>query len=215
LADIIQNSSVERASITDTPHKLRRQKYVMARTTVGGQFCRQLRYLRDKIDEMSPHYIRCLKPNDELIPDHFDQAAVAERLRCGGILEAVRVAPAGFSNHYPHSDFLRCYRCLGWDELKPKQVAGGFTSTPQPTKKKWEPPVVSAAFRSHNSYSQPNSSASDAKSDATTLCKELIKILYRNKYSMKESKRKGARDPSTKSPAKSDFFANFVLEESR
>ena len=157
LADIIENSHTIPPSGpgVDTPYKLRRQdSSVVSRATVGGQFRRQLKHLRGKIDKMSPHYIRCLKPNDHLIPDHFDQAAVAEQLRCGGILEAVRVARAGFSNHYPHDDFLRRYRCLGWEELKPKQ--NGFT-------------VGSGALVC----------SSGTQADVTPMCKELIKVLCR------------------------------------
>mmetsp|Transcript_87150 Transcript_87150/g.130738 ORF Transcript_87150/g.130738 Transcript_87150/m.130738 type:complete len:1202 (-) Transcript_87150:185-3790(-) len=181
LADIIENASVERAaSALDTPHKVRRQESAMGRTTVGGQFRKQLRHLRDKIDRMSPHYIRCLKPNDELVPDHFDRAAVAEQLRCGGILEAVRVARAGFSNHYPHSEFVRRYRCLGWRELGLKETGatfngGGFGSVPQSNRKG---PRPVGAFRSHNTYTQ-NSAPGSRTSESETNSKELVKILYR------------------------------------
>lgn len=104
---------------TSTPSKMRlhRVDSSVGRPTVGGQFRRQLKVLRSKIDLTSPHYIRCLKPNDHLVPDHFDTAVVAEQLRCGGILEAVRVARAGFTQHYPHADFIRRYRTLAWREL--------------------------------------------------------------------------------------------------
>jgi myosin-5 len=181
LADIIENTSVERAaSAMDTPHKARRQESAMGRTTVGGQFRRQLRHLRDKIDKMSPNYIRCLKPNDELVPDHFDRAPVAEQLRCGGILEAVRVARAGFSNHYPHSEFVRRYRCLGWRELTIKETGatyngGGFGGVPQSKRKGPRPP---GAFGSHNSRTQ-NTAPGSRSSDSETNSKELVKILYR------------------------------------
>ncbi|EEC43809.1 predicted protein, partial [Phaeodactylum tricornutum CCAP 1055/1] len=94
-----------------------RSDSTVGRPTVAGQFQRQLKKLRSKIDQTSPHYIRCLKPNDCLLPDKFDVAVVAEQLRCGGILEAVRVARAGFTQHYPHSDFYRRYRVLAWREM--------------------------------------------------------------------------------------------------
>lgn len=172
LADIIEMSSIERSSAkSDTPNKLfRRQDSALARTTVGGQFRKQLKHLREKIDEMSPHYIRCLKPNDELVPDQFNRAAVAEQLSCGGILEAVRVARAGFSNHYPHADFLRRYRCLGQKELE--------TSTHQQAQ--WEASASNAAFRGHNNFrlsSGSNSSVTLLASDAKANCRELIKVL--------------------------------------
>ena len=91
-------------------------------TTVGGHFKHQLKDLRLKIEKTSPYYIRCLKPNDILIPNRFEIPIVAEQLRCGGVLEAVRVARAGFPQHYPHADFVRRYRPLVWREWKNKVV---------------------------------------------------------------------------------------------
>lgn len=178
LAEIIENTAIEaRTSAAATPFKLQRQESAMGRATVGGQFRRQLRHLREKIDQMSPHYVRCLKPNDELVPDQFDRAAVAEQLRCGGILEAVRVARAGFSNHYPHEDFVRRYRCLGGQELNSQPTGntynGGY-STPQP--KKWHP----------NSYMQQSNPATESNSNPSALCKDLIKAIVRKLQEAKD-----------------------------
>mmetsp|Transcript_9197 Transcript_9197/g.21938 ORF Transcript_9197/g.21938 Transcript_9197/m.21938 type:complete len:1098 (-) Transcript_9197:147-3440(-) len=114
LADIVQFTRTQRTSVK--PNALIRRQD--AKETVGGEFRRQLRDLRGKIDHMTPHYVRCLKPNDELVQNDFDRAAIAEQLRCGGILEAVRVARAGFSNHYSHSNFVRRYRFLVWKEMR-------------------------------------------------------------------------------------------------
>jgi myosin-5 len=177
LADILETSAIERTSATDTPYKMRRADSAIGRSTVGGQFRRQLRHLRAKIDQMSPHYVRCLKPNDELIPDHFDRAAVAEQLRCGGILEAVRVARAGFSNHYPHEDFLRRYRCLGWKELGPLQSG------------------------SNNSYMQSNKSLLNTNCVATSLCKDLIKLLYRKLQLEKDDNSENENSANNNTPS--------------
>ena len=127
LASMMENLATERSNSV--------MKSSRSMTTVGGQFRRQLKRLREKIDVMSPHYVRCLKPNDQLIPDHFHRAAVAEQLSCGGILEAVRVARAGYSNHYSHDDFVRRYRCLGWDALKTPRRKESSMGSPQPKKK--------------------------------------------------------------------------------
>ncbi|KAL3925748.1 MAG: hypothetical protein SGILL_000198 [Bacillariaceae sp.] len=116
LSHIIENNNAESSGANgNTPHKLRRQGSTFGSATVGGQFRRQLKRLREKIDCMSPHYVRCLKPNDELVPNNFNRAAVAEQLRCGGILEAVQLNP------------------------QPPNTKNG---TPQP-KKKWGPGAVS------------------------------------------------------------------------
>jgi myosin-5 len=121
------------------------------KATVGGQFRRQLRDLRTKIDKTSPHYVRCLKPNDHLVADEFDAVVVAEQLRCGGILEAVRVSRAGFPQHYPHAEFFKRYRCVATKDLKKSGIIESSIS-PRPTwaaptpQKKWQPPR-GGAFR--------------------------------------------------------------------
>ena len=85
----------------------------VATKSVGSQFSSQLRSLRARIDETVPHYIRCLKPNDDLAPDYFEPKNIVEQLRCGGVLEAVRVSRAGYPTRYPHDVFLARYYILG------------------------------------------------------------------------------------------------------
>ncbi|KAL7521135.1 hypothetical protein ACHAWX_005834, partial [Stephanocyclus meneghinianus] len=85
----------------------------VATKSVGAQFSAQLRELRSRIDTTVPHYIRCLKPNDELVPDCFDPKMIVDQLRCGGVLEAVRVSRAGYPTRYPHEVFKARYYILG------------------------------------------------------------------------------------------------------
>ena len=85
----------------------------VATKSVGAQFSAQLTQLRSRIDATVPHYIRCLKPNDELVPDSFDPRMIVDQLRCGGVLEAVRVSRAGYPTRYPHDVFRARYYILG------------------------------------------------------------------------------------------------------
>jgi len=85
----------------------------VATKSVSSQFSVQLKTLRSRIDLTVPHYVRCLKPNDELAPDYFEPKNVVEQLRCGGVLEAVRVSRAGYPTRYPHEVFLARYYILG------------------------------------------------------------------------------------------------------
>ena len=85
----------------------------VATKSVGAQFSEQLAQLRSRIDATVPHYIRCLKPNDELKPDTFDPRMIVDQLRCGGVLEAVRVSRAGYPTRYPHELFRNRYYVLG------------------------------------------------------------------------------------------------------
>jgi myosin-5 len=47
-----------------------------------------------------------LKPNDSLKPHAFDAKRITEQLRYGGVLEAVRVARAGFPVRMLHAEFI-------------------------------------------------------------------------------------------------------------
>lgn len=85
----------------------------VATKSVSFQFSAQLRTLRSRIETTIPHYIRCLKPNDELAPDYFEPKNIVEQLRCGGVLEAVRVSRAGYPTRYPHDVFTARYYILG------------------------------------------------------------------------------------------------------
>jgi hypothetical protein len=68
--------------------------------------------LMEKIYSTTPHYIRCLKPNDKNVPDLFDRLRTTEQLRYGGVLEAVRVARSGFPVRLTHVEFYARYRPL-------------------------------------------------------------------------------------------------------
>lgn len=103
----------------------------LKRITVGGQFSSQLQLLRKRIDATSPHYIRCLKPNDRLEPDNFDSAVIADQLRCAGILEAVRVSRVGYPQRYLHERFVQRYQVLALKELQLRRKDATSTfSTP-------------------------------------------------------------------------------------
>ena len=80
--------------------------------SVAGQFKDQLKVLMEKIYTTKPHYIRCLKPNDENIPDSYNRPRVVEQLRYGGVLEVVRVARSGFPVRLSHSEFYARYRSI-------------------------------------------------------------------------------------------------------
>ena len=81
--------------------------------SLSAKFSEQLKDLRKRIDLTDPHYIRCLKPNDELLPNDFDPKNIVEQLRYSGVLEAVRVSRAGYPTRYPHALFLSRYYMLG------------------------------------------------------------------------------------------------------
>ena len=52
--------------------------------------------LMGTLKECQPHFIRCIKPNPASQPGQLAPEYVLEQLRAGGVLEAVRIACAGF-----------------------------------------------------------------------------------------------------------------------
>lgn len=93
-------------------HKQLHRSSSLLRESVGTQFCSQLKVLRTRIESTTPHYVRCLKPNDDLLPHKFDALVIADQLRCAGVLEAVRVSRVGFSNRYYHENFVSRFSLL-------------------------------------------------------------------------------------------------------
>mmetsp|Transcript_7961 Transcript_7961/g.11712 ORF Transcript_7961/g.11712 Transcript_7961/m.11712 type:complete len:1020 (-) Transcript_7961:318-3377(-) len=84
-----------------------------SRDTISAKFRRQLRGMRQKIDSMNPHFVRCLKPNDELVPDYFDPVMIVDQLRSGGVVEAVRISRTGYPQRFSFSSFVDRYWMLG------------------------------------------------------------------------------------------------------
>eukprot|EP00633_Aureoumbra_lagunensis_P006588 CAMPEP_0197324966 /NCGR_PEP_ID=MMETSP0891-20130614/71407_1 /TAXON_ID=44058 ORGANISM="Aureoumbra lagunensis, Strain CCMP1510" /NCGR_SAMPLE_ID=MMETSP0891 /ASSEMBLY_ACC=CAM_ASM_000534 /LENGTH=1430 /DNA_ID=CAMNT_0042817857 /DNA_START=484 /DNA_END=4776 /DNA_ORIENTATION=- len=97
----------------------RRGSSSLATTTVGQRFRASLSNLLSEIRATRPHFIRCLKPNDVNSPDCIDAARLVEQLRYCGVLEAVRVARAGYPVRLQHADFVRRYRAAAavWSDL--------------------------------------------------------------------------------------------------
>jgi len=87
-------------------------KSSLTRESVGSEFRTQLRELRQRIESTSPHYVRCLKPNDNLQPRSFNELVIADQLRCAGVLEAIRVSRIGFPHRYTHARFVDRYSLL-------------------------------------------------------------------------------------------------------
>ena len=76
---------------------------------VALQFTAQLDELLRLVGRSQPHFIRCVKPNGEKLPRRFERPVVLRQLRCGGVLEAVRVFASGYPDRVPTRDFVGRY----------------------------------------------------------------------------------------------------------
>ncbi|KAM6475027.1 unconventional myosin-Vb isoform 6-T6 [Liasis olivaceus] len=80
--------------------------------TVGHQFRNSLHLLMETLNATTPHYVRCIKPNDEKLPFTFDPKRAVQQLRACGVLETIRISAAGYPSRWTYHDFLNRYRVL-------------------------------------------------------------------------------------------------------
>uniref|UniRef100_A0A7S4BIM4 Myosin motor domain-containing protein n=1 Tax=Chrysotila carterae TaxID=13221 RepID=A0A7S4BIM4_CHRCT len=74
------------------------------------QFATQLDELLRVVASSQPHFIRCIKPNTFKAAAHFDTDTILRQLRCGGVLEAVRVFASGFPDRMRIGEFVSRFR---------------------------------------------------------------------------------------------------------
>ncbi|CAL0304789.1 unnamed protein product [Lupinus luteus] len=81
-------------------------------SSTGSRFKLQLQSLMEILNSTEPHYIRCVKPNNVLKPGIFENANIINQLRCGGVLEAIRISCAGYPTRQTFYDFLNRFGVL-------------------------------------------------------------------------------------------------------
>ncbi|KAE8720964.1 Myosin-5 [Hibiscus syriacus] len=81
-------------------------------SSIGSRFKLQLQSLMDTLNSTEPHYIRCVKPNNQLKPAIFENVNVMQQLRCGGVLEAIRISMAGYPTRRPFFEFINRFGLL-------------------------------------------------------------------------------------------------------
>ncbi|GAV69100.1 Myosin_head domain-containing protein/IQ domain-containing protein/DIL domain-containing protein/Myosin_N domain-containing protein [Cephalotus follicularis] len=87
-------------------------------SSIGTRFKQQLQSLMETLSTTEPHYIRCVKPNTVLKPGIFENYNVLNQLRCGGVLEAIRISCAGYPTKRTFDEFLDRFGMLVPDVLE-------------------------------------------------------------------------------------------------
>ncbi|GJS71703.1 myosin-1 isoform X1 [Tanacetum coccineum] len=80
--------------------------------SVITKFKGQLFQLMQRLESTTPHFIRCIKPNNSQSPGIYHQGLVLQQLRCCGVLEVVRISRSGFPTRMSHQKFARRYGFL-------------------------------------------------------------------------------------------------------
>ncbi|RHY87955.1 hypothetical protein DYB26_008449, partial [Aphanomyces astaci] len=89
--------------------RLTRQPSNLRSASVSSQFKAQLDELIVVIGRTQARFIRCIKSNDAGVPTVLDAPRVLQQLRSGGVLEAVRIARAGYAVRVDHAKFLDAF----------------------------------------------------------------------------------------------------------
>ncbi|KAL8029121.1 hypothetical protein ABFX02_14G207300 [Erythranthe guttata] len=87
-------------------------------SSIGSRFKQQLQQLMETLNSTEPHYIRCVKPNNHFQPTIFENASIMQQLRCGGVLEAIRISCSGYPTHKTFSEFLHRFGLLAPEILE-------------------------------------------------------------------------------------------------
>ncbi|KAF0901741.1 hypothetical protein E2562_006207 [Oryza meyeriana var. granulata] len=87
-------------------------------SSIGARFKQQLQALMETLNSTEPHYIRCVKPNNVLKPAIFENVNVMQQLRCGGVLEAIRISCAGYPTRRTFYEFLHRFGILAQEALE-------------------------------------------------------------------------------------------------
>uniref|UniRef100_A0A8C2I065 Myosin VAb n=1 Tax=Cyprinus carpio TaxID=7962 RepID=A0A8C2I065_CYPCA len=88
------------------------QSFREHKKSVGLQFRNSLHLLMDTLNATTPHYVRCIKPNDVKAPFMLDPHRAVQQLRACGVLETIRISSAGFPSRWTYQEFFSRYRVL-------------------------------------------------------------------------------------------------------
>ncbi|KAM4027414.1 myosin-IIIa [Anomaloglossus baeobatrachus] len=81
----------------------------MKTQTVASYFRYSLMDLLSKMVAGQPHFVRCIKPNNDRLPSKFDREKVLVQLRYTGILETARIRQLGYSHRILFANFIKRY----------------------------------------------------------------------------------------------------------
>ncbi|XP_061371367.1 myosin-9-like isoform X2 [Gastrolobium bilobum] len=87
-------------------------------SSIGSRFKLQLQQLMETLNSTEPHYIRCVKPNNLLKPAIFENVNIMQQLRCGGVLEAIRISCAGYPTRRAFFEFVNRFGVLAPEAME-------------------------------------------------------------------------------------------------
>ncbi|KAL0370424.1 UNVERIFIED_CONTAM: Myosin-6 [Sesamum angustifolium] len=141
-------------------------------SSIGSRFKQQLQALLETLSATEPHYIRCVKPNNLLKPAIFENHNVLQQLRCGGVMEAIRISCAGYPTKRPFYEFVDRFGILA---LKFRR-------------KVFELFLILLYFPSQSMYCPFHLDWINCSADEVTVCKKLLEKVGLEGYQIGKTK---------------------------
>ncbi|VDM63397.1 unnamed protein product [Angiostrongylus costaricensis] len=121
--DVVENAVLEVMSESTVPlirclfppvstDVTRSRRGTLCQSTVTFIYKNQLLSLLEMLSSTSAHFIRCVVPNYERVPNKVDGPLVINQLRCNGVLEGIRICRAGYPSRLLFADFVTRYNML-------------------------------------------------------------------------------------------------------
>ena len=83
-----------------------------ASKTLGAQFKTQLNELMDTLNSTNPHFVRCMKSNDQKVGNIFAAGRMQDQLRYAGLVEVCRIRKLGYPVRIDNESFFRKFKCI-------------------------------------------------------------------------------------------------------
>jgi myosin-6 len=84
----------------------------LAYTSVGSRFRSQLSDLMMKLRSTGTHFIRCIKPNLDLVAGKFEGSHILSQLRCSGMGSVLELMQQGYPSRTSFTDLYNMYKSL-------------------------------------------------------------------------------------------------------
>uniref|UniRef100_A0A3B5A062 non-specific serine/threonine protein kinase n=1 Tax=Stegastes partitus TaxID=144197 RepID=A0A3B5A062_9TELE len=108
-----QEESLRPGEPGDTPSHPR-ETTNMRTQTVASYFRYSLMDLLSKMVAGQPHFVRCIKPNNDRHANKFDREKVLVQLRYTGVLETAKIRRQGYSHRILFANFIKRYYILAF-----------------------------------------------------------------------------------------------------
>ncbi|NIG58043.1 myosin-7-like [Pontoporia blainvillei] len=105
----------------EAPTGSKKQKRGSSFMTVSNFYREQLNKLMATLHSTSPHFVRCIVPNEFKQSGVVDAHLIMHQLACNGVLEGIRICRKGFPNRLQYPEFKQRYQVLN-----PSVISHGF-----------------------------------------------------------------------------------------